>query len=74
MGAILQALLHDVPEELASERLVLKATRAGRGAETNAACAEVKMARTPELPALTAAGARNVTGEFVAWYLANPPA
>ena len=40
MGAILQALLHDVPEELASERLVLKATRAGRGAETNAACAE----------------------------------
>ena len=43
-------------------------------ASTNAACAEVKMARTPELPALTAAGARNVTGEFVAWYLANPPA
>ena len=40
MGAILQALLHDVPEEIASERLVLKATRAGRGAETNAACAE----------------------------------
>ena len=25
------------------------------------------------LLALTAAGARNVTGEFVAWYLANPP-
>ena len=31
-------------------------------------------ARAPDLAALTASGARNVTGEFVAWYLANPPA
>jgi hypothetical protein len=32
------------------------------------------MARTPDLAALTTAGSQNVTGEFVAWYLANPPA
>jgi len=51
--------------------------RISRGAQTFAAtsgCPELKMARAPDLAALTAAGARNVTGEFVAWYLANPPA
>ena len=51
--------------------------RVSRGAQAFAAssgCAEVKMARASDLPALTAAGARDVTGEFVAWYLANPPA
>jgi Skp family chaperone for outer membrane proteins len=51
--------------------------RINRGAQTFAAssgCAELKMARAPDLAALSAAGARNVTGEFVAWYLANPPA
>ena len=37
-------------------------------------CAELKMARANDLAALTAAGARNLTGEFVAWFLANPPA
>lgn len=37
-------------------------------------CGELKMARTADLAGLTSAGARNVTGEFVAWYLANPPA
>ena len=37
-------------------------------------CGELKMARAPDLAGLTSAGARNVTGEFVAWYLANPPA
>jgi hypothetical protein len=30
------------------------------------------MARAPDLAALTTAGSRNVTGEFVTWYLANP--
>jgi len=34
-------------------------------------CAELKMARAPDLAALTTAGSQNVTGEFVAWYLAN---
>lgn len=34
-------------------------------------CSELKMARAPDLAALTTAGARNVTGEFVTWYLAN---
>ena len=34
-------------------------------------CGELKMARAPDLVALTAAGSRNVTGEFVTWYLAN---
>jgi Skp family chaperone for outer membrane proteins len=51
--------------------------RISRGAQAFAAssgCAELKMARTPDLAALTAAGARDVTGEFVAWYLANRPA
>jgi Skp family chaperone for outer membrane proteins len=41
---------------------------------TERGCAELKMARTPDLAALTTAGSQNVTGEFVAWYLANPPA
>jgi hypothetical protein len=52
--------------------------RISRGAQAFAssqkACSEVKMARAPDLAGLTAAGARNVTGEFVAWYIANPPA
>lgn len=51
--------------------------RVSRGAQffanTNG-CAEMKMARAPDLAALTAAGARDVTGEFVAWYLSDPPA
>jgi hypothetical protein len=34
-------------------------------------CGELKMARAPDLAALTTAGSRNVTGEFVTWYLAN---
>lgn len=36
-------------------------------------CAELKMVRAPELAALTSAGSQNVTGDFVRWYLANPP-
>ena len=35
-------------------------------------CGELKMARAPDLATLTSAGSRNVTGEFVIWYLANP--
>jgi hypothetical protein len=34
-------------------------------------CGELKMARAPDLAGLTSAGSRNMTGEFVAWYLAN---
>ena len=34
-------------------------------------CAELKMARAPDLAVLTTAGSQNVTGEFVTWYLAN---
>ena len=34
-------------------------------------CGQLKMARAPDLAALTTAGSRNVTGEFVTWYLAN---
>ena len=51
--------------------------RINRGAQAfvaNSGCAEVKMARAAEIAALTTAGARNVTGEFIAWYAANPPA
>ena len=38
---------------------------------TERGCSELKMARAPDLAALTTAGAQNVTGEFVSWYLAN---
>jgi len=38
---------------------------------TQRGCAELKMARAPDLAALASAGAQNVTGEFVSWYLAN---
>lgn len=38
---------------------------------TERGCAELKMARAPDLAALTTAGSQNVTGEFVNWYLAN---
>ena len=41
---------------------------------TERGCAQVKMARTPDLEALRTAAARDVTGEFVTWYLANPSA
>lgn len=34
-------------------------------------CAELKMARAPDLAALTTAGAKNVTGDFVSWYALN---
>jgi len=50
--------------------------RVSLGAQTFAAgsgCAEVKMARKPDVAALATAGARDVTGEFVTWYVANPP-
>lgn len=50
--------------------------RISRGAQAFAAgngCAEVKMARQPDLAALTQAGARDVTTAFVTWYAANPP-
>lgn len=40
MGVILQALLLDVPEALDTPRLALRATRAGSGAEINAAFVE----------------------------------
>jgi hypothetical protein len=34
-------------------------------------CSQLKMARTSDLAALQAAAARDVTGEFVAWYAQN---
>lgn len=49
-------------------------TRVSERAQTFAGqhgCAELKMARAPDLAALTTAGSHNVTGEFVTWYLAN---
>jgi len=41
---------------------------------TEHGCPQVKMARPPDLAGLTSAGARDVTGDFVTWYLASPPA
>ena len=46
-----------------SERAQVFATQRG--------CAELKMARAPDLAGLTSEGSQNVTGEFVTWYLAN---
>jgi Skp family chaperone for outer membrane proteins len=45
--------------------------RVGERAQAFAAergCADIKLARTPELAALQTGGALDVTGEFVAWY------
>lgn len=50
--------------------------RITRGAQffaANSGCAEMKMARAPDLAALTASGARDMTGEFVTWYLSDSP-
>jgi len=41
---------------------------------TERGCSQIKMARAPDLEALRTAAAQDVTGEFVAWYLASPPA
>lgn len=50
--------------------------RISLGAHTFAAangCAEVTMARQPDLAGLAQAGARDVTSAFVTWYAANAP-
>jgi small-conductance mechanosensitive channel len=57
-----QALVGPVQTRV-SERAQAFATQRG--------CAELKMARAPDLAALATAGSQNVTGEFVSWYLAN---
>lgn len=57
-----QALVGPVQTRV-SERAQTFATERG--------CVELKMARAPDLAALTSAGSQNVTGEFVSWYLAN---
>ena len=50
MGVILQALLLDIPESLATPRLVLRATRAGMGATVNAAVLESHGMLAPWMP------------------------
>lgn len=75
LGSRQDKLKHDYAAQQAMLVGPVQARISG-GAQAFAAghgCAGVKMARTPDLPALTEAGARNVTGEFVAWYVANPP-
>lgn len=50
--------------------------RISRGAQAfvaSSGCAEVKMARQPDLAALAQVGARDVTSAFVTWYTTNPP-
>jgi len=41
---------------------------------TERGCTELKMARAPDLAGLASAGSKDMTGDFVAWYLAAPPA
>ena len=50
MGVILQALLLDVPEAIDTSRLALRATRAGEGAQINAAFAESSEELRPWMP------------------------
>lgn len=50
MSVILQALLLDVPETVETSRMVLRATRAGHGAETHAALEESRAQLRPWMP------------------------
>lgn len=50
MAVILQALLLDIPEELRTERLVLRATRTGQGAAVNEAVSESFHELKPWMP------------------------
>ncbi len=50
MGVILHALLLDIPEALETARLGLRATRAGYGAQTNAALLESHPQLSPWMP------------------------
>jgi RimJ/RimL family protein N-acetyltransferase len=50
VGVILQALLLDIPESIATPRLVLRATRAGMGAVVNAAVLESHGLLKPWMP------------------------
>ena len=50
MGVILNALLLDIPESLATPRLELRATRAGMGAAVNAAVLESRGMLKPWMP------------------------
>jgi RimJ/RimL family protein N-acetyltransferase len=50
LSVLLQALLLDIPEMLESERLVLRAARAGQGIAVNAAIAESHAELRPWMP------------------------
>lgn len=50
MGVILKALLLDVPEAIDTSRLALRATRAGAGAQINAAFVESREELRPWMP------------------------
>ena len=52
----------------------VKVSEKAQAFASGSGCAQVKMARASDLEALRTAAARDVTGEFVAWYLGNPPA
>ena len=72
MGAILQALLREIPEELATERLRLRATMPGCGREANIACAEsqaelhawMPWAREPQTPEQSEAHCREMRAKW----------
>ena len=50
MGVILQALLLDLPESLSTQRLALRATRAGMGAAVDEAVLESRAELAPWMP------------------------
>jgi Skp family chaperone for outer membrane proteins len=73
----LEALQDRLRQDYAAQRQAIvgpiqaKVSERAQAFATAKGCAEIKLARAPELPALQAAAAEDVTGEFVAWYSAN---
>ena len=66
--------LMQLKEEMSAQQQALVGPVQARVAEraqtfgTEHGCSKIDMAREPDLDALQSAGARDVTGEFVAWY------
>jgi hypothetical protein len=79
LQAELQARQDQLKADYAAQQQALVGpvqTRVSARAQAFAAqrgCAELKMARAPDLASLATAGSQDVTGEFVTWYLASPP-
>ncbi|HYD23759.1 MAG TPA: hypothetical protein VEB68_03110 [Croceibacterium sp.] len=80
VAAALEALQAQLQLDYAAQREAIVGpvqARVGERAQAFASargCAAMKMARAPDLEALRAAAAQDLTGDFVTWYLAGPSA